>query len=347
MWVNLSKSNVVKIVSLVSLLVLTYLVVEMSYVYIYKTLEDQIRDVGSIQASLIESVADFDAQFSTDDYGESARDATLYQINTAFQNFHDVDHSFEFLIVDMSKENAYIYTTESKNMDENTLRIVYQHMNQILDKLSMNEIGRVYIYDQNNNLYLTDYRTINSIDVGLITFIDLSIYEEKKYIIEFIMLLAVILVFGLFTMIYRRVFSLNIDAIRKENESIKKLYNFENHSIWVFDVATDHIDISQSFLKDLKHNDENEPIKTLDDYCSLIHPNDQSNFKYYLNDIMFNNIDTAQVDYRIKNALGTYSIIHSEMFTHDKDALGFPSKIKSMNVMMNDSVITWVGDDNE
>jgi len=262
----------------------------------------------------------------------------LFQIDIAFQNIGEIDHNYNYIIVDYESEHPYLLSTEFPYQDANYHEKSFEHFDDILIKLDHNEVG-IQKIQVDKKTYLIDYRTIGNLDVGLLTYGDIDYYfilQRMAYI--FVILLSFIISFLFASSIYLRI-KIKDSNNEVTSEIISQQYKFKNHSVWTFDLKSNKFDIDSTIIECLGY-DDNVKIDSLDDYYKLIHPDDLKLLKYQMNDLMFNKLEILSVCYRIKGLLDAY-IIFSEGIVVKRDDEGYPLQIHGMNIFLDNNNITW------
>ncbi len=341
---SVSGSMKYNILILIALVLMTVILVDYGLSLYEKSLESGLRDTAIAQASFIQSVAEFDAIYSQDDVGASASDATVYQLDIAFQNLASIDSGYQHILADPNDLSPFILSTQYEAWELPTLHRKIPEFHGLLPGTDSRELGVHEVFDGQRRRYLVDVRPIHKLDMYLYTYLDITNSNRLANGARILVPALVAAVYLLLTLMYNRAYVADMTKLTQEYEALDRFYQFENHGLWRFDVNDNEMTIPKKFLLNLGEVHDEDRVYSRREYETYIHPNDVQNFRFMLNEVLYNQMRKYEIVYRFRNAEGDYRLILSSCYVHESDEEGYPSIIKGINVLIDQASLDRMSD---
>ena len=290
-------------------LVLVVISVGVSTAYLFyqqalKMTEVQMNVLVQSQASLIESVAKFDQEFSDSDHPEGATGATLSQVISAFESFNQFGETGEFLIVRSDGEMLNFIVALSR----------HEHDYPEPIKINSNSVSAAFLaaagekgsgvsVDHHGDRVLAAYEYLPTLGVGIVVkqdlreiaapYVQLALYGLVATIVLITLSMAV------FYRVSQRVISKNLKD-QKRSEDAEKVASLGH---WELDVKKNQLFWSREVFRIFELDPEkHQPSYEL--FLERIHPEDREK------------VNTAYA-YSIKNQT-KYDIEHRLLLKDDR-----------------------------
>ncbi len=194
---------------------------------LYETAFEQQRnrlvEIVRSQARLMESVARFDAEYSTD-FPDGARAATIHQIREAHDAFQGFKTSGEFTLAKREKDRIVFLLRHSLDDDEGPDQVAWnadlaEPMRRALQGLSGTLVG----WDYRGQLVLAAHEPVRILNLGIVAEIDLKDVRAPFIQAAKTVLLVGILIVALGSWIFHRISTPLISAIQKSESRFRSL----------------------------------------------------------------------------------------------------------------------------
>lgn len=146
---------------------------------------EKARLVGMAQAQvyLLEAVARFDLQFSTDDHPEGAKAATITQVLDAFQHYQGFGESGEFVLAERQGDEISFLASANRDGSNQDHAVLWNSaLAEPMRRALLGESGTIIAPDYVGITVLAAYEPVTELDLGFVAKIDLA--EVRKPFVD-------------------------------------------------------------------------------------------------------------------------------------------------------------------
>ena len=221
-----------------------------SLVTLYKTSFEQQRErlveTAQSQACMLEAVARFDAQYSTDDIPGGSSEATLSQIRDAHEHFKGFGETGEFTLA-KRESNSIVFLLSHRHDDlENPEPVSFSsELAEPMRRALSGESGTVIGLDYRGVRVLAAYEPVKELNLGIVAKIDLS--EIREPFINTGLLAGggtlVLIIFGI--LLFQRIGNPLIKSIEESEKKYRTLFDSASDAIFIHDMGNQFLEVNQ------------------------------------------------------------------------------------------------------
>ena len=244
-----------------------------SLITLYKTAFEQLRDrlveAAQSQARLVEAVARFDTQYSTDDIPGGSFEATLSQIRDAHEHFKGFGETGEFTLAKRDG-NSIVFLLSHRHYDlKNPDPVSFDsEIAEPMRRALSGESGTVVGLDYRGVMVLAAYEPVKELNLGIVAKIDLS--EIRKPFINTGLLtgggtLALII---LGVVLFQRIGNPLVKSVEESEKKYRTLFNSASDAIFIHDLEGHFLEVNRVACERLEYSHDELISMTVKDIDS-------------------------------------------------------------------------------
>ena len=229
---------------------------------------ERLVETAQSQARMLEAVARFDSQYSTDDIPGGSFAATLSQIRDAHEHFKGFGETGEFTLA-KREGDLIVFLLSHRHYDlENPDPVSFDsEIAEPMRRALSGESGTVVGLDYRGVMVLAAYEPVKELNLGIVAKIDLS--EIRKPFINTGLLTGgvtlALIIFGI--VLFQRIGNPLVKSIEESEKKYRTLFNSANDAIFIHDLENNFIEVNKIACERLGYSyDEliNMSVKDID-----------------------------------------------------------------------------------
>lgn len=282
-----------------------FLVMSISIFLAYNTYIDgqraRMSELAQSQAQIIESVARFDALYSSTDVPGGARAATLSQVEEAYANIEGFGATGEYLLAQNSNDSIEFILSHRGNLDEMPQFLPLDGELAIpMSRALQGQSGNVIANDYRGVEVLAAYDFIEILDIGLVVYTEMSEIREPFVSASAIVVFITVFLVSIGVYLFQRISAPLLKILQRKSVELEELVNDQtqelqkseqqlkeeselldatlrgaNLGLWDYDVGADRLNISDLF--EAQYGFEPGGLQAehglgIDAWAKLVHP---------------------------------------------------------------------------
>ena len=281
---------------------------------------DELIHIVESRARLIEAVARFDKQYSSN-YPGGTREATISQIRDAQENFAGFDETGEFMLGQKNGEEIVFLLTPRHQQATLPIRIpMAGKQAEPMRRALRGAKGTIVAQDYRGVEVLAAYQYIKELDLGLVAKVDVSeIYEPFIQAGIFVGVGGLIFIL-IGTMVFFKVSGPLVQSIKDKEKQLDSVLTGAEVFFWDWKIKTDEVVHDPRWSGFLGY-DEEEIKSTLQQCIDLVHPGDLPKVQRELDDHIQGISSFIDVEYRALKKSGewTWILDRGKILERDND----------------------------
>jgi len=278
------------------------------------TLEQQknwLMEVVRSQKSLMESVARFDARYSTEDVEGGAFAATMSQIVEAHETLQGFGKTGEFLIGRL-EEDSIVFILNYRHQISSSAKWIPLESNlaEPMRRALSGQSGWLFGPDYRGEAVLAAYEPIDILNLGLVAKIDLSeirapFFESAIYAGG---IAVVLIVLGSIFVV--RSGSVLLRKLERSEEGLARAQKIAHLGSWTLDLERNELHWSDEIYRIFGLRPQ-EFEATYEAFLNSVHPADTEFVKRSVNEALYEN-RPYDIEHRIVRPDGSVRVVHEE-----------------------------------
>ncbi len=280
----------------------------------WKSINNQrewLLNTAQSQARLIESVAKFDAEFSTEDHLEGAFAATLSQIINAHQEYKGFGKTGEFTLA-KRVDDKIIFLLSHRHYDMDKPKPVPFHADlaEPMERALAGKSGTMIGLDYRGVQVLAAHEPVAFLNLGIVAKIDIE-EIRNPFIIAAIKSGAIaIVLISIGSLFFMRITNPIIKKLRQNKDSLDKAQEIAHLGNWDYNILTKELIWSDEIYR-IFGIDPMEFGGAYEDFLNLVHPDDLEYVKSSMDKAMNREYD-YNIEFMIVRPDNTMRTVHAQ-----------------------------------
>ena len=284
---------------------------------LYKTaVEGQrnwLANIARSQARLIESVASFDAKFSTDDYPGGAAAATLSQFVDAYQKYKGFGKTGEFTLAKREADKiVFLLRHRHHDLDNPDPVPFNSNLAEPMERALAGKSGTMIGRDYRGVNVLAAYEPVNVLGFGIVAKMDI-VEIRRPFIFSAIKagtIAVILIVIG--AILFNRITNPIIKNLQESKDSLAEAQRIAHMGNWDYDIANNKLVWSDEVYRIFGIEPTGFGAK-YEDFLDCVHPDDLVYVKNSMNKAMNKADDyNYNIYFKILRLAGVIRIVHAQ-----------------------------------